>query len=232
MEENNQTPAPEEKKPAKSMHVNIDEWIARFRLAFTNGKLPEILPLMETVGYTQERLEAYLQATNELEAKNQRQKKEYSEQYAETDKFNILRSELGKLFRKHRALVKILFKGNVGAYSLLRLNDEPTVAYSSWVQLLTNFYSQIKNDPQLLVEVQKVNIGETDVDTALAQLQTLRTLKKSQRKELSEAQAATEERDTAFDHLYPLYREFVEYAKILLTDNQLLEALGIVVKRQ
>ncbi len=185
MEENSQNTPRAKKKTARLTYVNIDEWIARFRLAFTNGKLPEILSVMQTVGYTEERLDGYLEQTNELETKNQRQKKEYSEQYAETDSFETLRVELSKQFRKHRALVKILFKGDVGATTLLRLNDEPTIAYASWVQLFANFYSQIKNNPQLLAEVQKVNIREADVDDALARLQTLRALKKSQRKETS-----------------------------------------------
>lgn len=213
------------------MYVNMDEWIARFRLAFTNGKLPEILSEMQTVGYTESRLDAYLAQTGELEEANQNQKKEYSEQFAETKKFDTLRANMAKDFRKHRALVKLLFKGNTQIYALLRLNDEPTVAYGSWVQLVANFYTQIKNDSTLLEEVKKVNIQEADIDNALAQLETLRALKKSQRKETAEAQAATEARDMAFDELYAKYREFIEYAKILLSDNQLLEALGIVVKR-
>lgn len=231
MEENNQNTPPAGTKPAKSMYVNIDEWIARFRLAFTNGKLPEILSEMQTVGYTEERLDAYLEQTNALETSSRNQKKEYSEQYAETEKFDTLRAEIAKMFRKHRGLLKLLFKGNTQVFALLRLNDEPTIAYSSWLQLLTNFYTQIKNTPELLVEVKKVNIQEANVDDALAQLETLRGLKKSQRKEISEAQAATEMRDKAFDELYPLYREFIDYAKILLSNNQSLEALGIVVKR-
>ncbi|NLI71177.1 MAG: hypothetical protein GX361_00405 [Bacteroidales bacterium] len=231
MEKDTQNIASAEQKSARSSYTNMDEWISRFRLAFSNGQLPHILPEMEKVGYTKERLDDYLAQTNALQAAAQQQKKEYGEQYAETEKFDTLRIKIAKLFRKHRALLKLFFKGNTQVYTLLRLNDEPTAAYSTWLQLVTNFYTQLKNDPELLAEASKVSVTEAAVDSALEQLETLRALKKSQRKELSEAQTATEVRDRAFDELYPHYRDFIEYAKIVLEDDQALEAIGVVVKR-
>ena len=50
------------------------------------------------------------------------------------------------------------------------------------------------------------------------------------RKETADAQKATDARDSAFDALYPKYAEYIKYAKILLPNNQLLEALGIRVR--
>ena len=50
-------------------------------------------------------------------------------------------------------------------------------------------------------------------------------------KEDAEAKAATEKRDKAFDVLYEQYIEPMAYAKTLLKGDQMLEALGIVVKR-
>ena len=37
-------------------------------------------------------------------------------------------------------------------------------------------------------------------------------------------------RDQTFDELYPLYSEYLQYAKVLMPDNQALEALGVVVR--
>lgn len=230
--ENNSSPVNENDTTGKkSTWIPMDEWIAKFRLAFTNGKLPEILEVMQTVGYTEEKIDELLTQTTQLESLNQKQAKEYGEQYAETEKFNALRASIDATFRKHRNLTRIVLKDNLKATSILRLYERPKTAYGSWIQLIANFYTQIKNSPEILAQTSQASVTLDAVNDVLAQLETLRALKKSQRKETAEAQAATEERDNAFDELYPKYREFIEYAKILLSDNQSLEALGIVVKR-
>lgn len=226
--DNEAVPTPEK---SKRKRVSFDEWIARFRLAFTNGQLPEILAVMSTVGYTAERLQGYLTKTDDLAGLNQTQKKEYGEQYDEKSKYETLRAEIDNTFRTHRALLRLLFKSNVKYQTMLSLGDRLKTAFGKWTQTIENFYSQIKASPELIGEVQAVSLTPEVADEMLGKLVALRSLKKSHTKESAEAQAATEARDTAFDELYPHYREFIDYAKILLTDNQLLEALGIVVKR-
>lgn len=215
----------------KSKWVTMDEWIARFRLAFTNAQLPEIMPVLSTVGYTPEILNDYLKETDELASLSQQQKKEYGEQYEEADKFEKQRAEIDSTFRTQRALLKIIFKNNIKNQTTLELNTRVKTAYGAWEQMIENFYAQIKASPELTEEVKKVSITEEVMDDVLDKLHALRSTKKSHRKELAEAQAATEARDKAFDELYPKYRELMDYAKILLSDNQSLEALGIVVKR-
>lgn len=228
---NNQPQNTAESGKAKRKRVTFDEWIARFRLAFTNGQLPEILPVMQTVGYTPERLKEYLESTDKLVEFSQQQKKEYGEQYAEMEKFEKLRAEIDATCRTHRSLMKIVLKDDVKNQVALRLGERLKTAYGAWEQVVENFYSQIKKSPPLMAQAQTVGITAATVDEALDKLVVLRALKKSHRKELAEAQAATERRDRAFDELYPHYREFIDYARILLADNQLLEMLGIVVKR-
>lgn len=66
-EGNNQNNQPARNTQAKTMHLNMDEWITHFRLAFTNGQLPEILPVVQIVEYTVEMLQGYLAKTDELE---------------------------------------------------------------------------------------------------------------------------------------------------------------------
>lgn len=223
--------ATETNKGKKTAWVSVDEWISKFRLTFTNGKLPGILPPMKAVGYSDEKLNALLEETNNLETLSQKQKKEYGEQYAETEKLDILRANIDTTYRKHRNLARIVFKDDTKAITTLKLYERPKTSYSGWLQLVLNFYAQLNDSPEMLAKATTASVNAAAVEDALAQLETLRALKKSQRKELAEAQAATEARDKAFDELYPKYREFVDYAKILLSDNQSLEALGIVVKR-
>ena len=58
----------------------------------------------------------------------------------------------------------------------------------------------------------------------------MQTLKESQRKETAEAQQATENRDRAYDEVLQLHAEYVKYARVLLSDSQALEAIGVRVK--
>ena len=222
----------ENTKPTKkSLYISTDEMISKMRIAFSNAKLPEILPQLQTLGYTEEKLNTYLQKVAELEQLMQNQKKEYAEQYAETEKFNQKRQEIDELYRRHIAFCKILFKGNVKAISVLELNAGRKNAYASWHQQVSNFYGQLLGNSDFLAKVGTINITQTDLEAQKTALQELSTLKENQKKEAGEAQKATEIRDEALDKLYPIYTELVAYAKVLFQDDQTLEALGIVVKR-
>ncbi|GIM58579.1 hypothetical protein [Capnocytophaga canimorsus] len=222
----------ENTKPTKkSLYISTDEMISKMRIAFSNAKLPEILPQLQTLGYTEEKLNTYLQKVAELEQLMQNQKKEYAEQYAETEKFNQKRQEIDELYRRHIAFCKILFKGNVKAISVLELNAGRKNAYASWHQQVSNFYGQLLGNSDFLAKVGTINITQTDLEAQKTALQELSTLKENQKKEAGEAQKATEIRDEALDKLYPIYTELVAYAKVLFQDDQILEALGIVVKR-
>ncbi|GIM57278.1 hypothetical protein CAPN006_16710 [Capnocytophaga canimorsus] len=209
----------------------MSEVISKMKITFTNAKLPEILPQLQTLGYTEEKLNTYLQKVAELEQLMQNQKKEYAEQYAETEKFNQKRQEIDELYRRHIAFFKILFKGNVKAISVLELNAGRKNAYASWHQQVSNFYGQLLGNSDFLAKVGTINITQTDLEAQKTALQELSTLKENQKKEAGEAQKATEIRDEALDKLYPSYTELVAYAKVLFQDDQILEALGIVVKR-
>jgi hypothetical protein len=166
-----------------------------------------------------------------LEGLQQVQIKEYAEQFAETEKFDLKRSEIDELYTKQKALAKILFKGNVHAQTILLLLDAKPKAYSAWLQQVTNFYAQL-TAPELLAKATPVGITAVSVAAQKQGLADLQALKDSQRKETAEAQQATETRDAAFDQLYPLYSEYIKYAKIMLAGNQMLEAIGVKVKKK
>jgi len=218
-------------KTKQNPHVSIGESIAKMKLAFDNALLPEIFNTMLTVGYTEEKIMGYKSDLIHLEGLQQVQIKEYAEQFSETEKFDLKRSEIDELYTKQKALAKILFKGNVHAQTILLLLDAKPKAYSTWVQQVTNFYAQL-TAPDLIAKATPVGITAATVTSQKQGLVDLQALKDSQRKEIAEAQQATENRDAAFDQLYPLYSEYIKYAKILLADNQMLEAIGVKVKKK
>ncbi|MEI6753010.1 MAG: hypothetical protein WCK78_07565 [Paludibacter sp.] len=225
-----ENPSTEVPKPQTTTHVSIDEQIGKMKLAFGNARLPEIFEPMKTVGYTEEKIGGLQTELTGLEVKHQACTKEYADQYAETDKFNAKQTEVDAAYTKHRKLAKINFKGNVQARAALKLDETKPRLYASWVQQAANFYAQLASTPDLQTKAATVGITAESVATQKLALADLQALKESQRKETAEAQAATDARDHAFDALYPKYSEYIQYAKIVLPNNQALEAIGVKVK--
>ncbi|ATA78052.1 hypothetical protein CGC47_03595 [Capnocytophaga canimorsus] len=213
------------------MHISMEEWIQRMRLAFSNGKLPNIQEQMGLLGYTTEKLDELLTKVVRLEELHQIQKTEYAQQYAETEKFDQKFSEINDLYTKHLAFCKILFKGDTLAGASLDFAGKRKTAYSDWLVQVGNFYSQLLKNPSFLTKLQSINIKEEDLKAVQNKLTEVIALKESQKKETAEAQKATEIRDKFFDELYPQYSEFVAYAKVVFAHSQELEALGIVTKK-
>lgn len=225
-----ENPTTEGTKPQPSNYVSTSEWIAKMRLTFNNATLPEIYGIMQTVGYDEAKINSLKAKLAALENLQHVQTKEYAEQFSETEKFDMKRAEIDIVFTKQRGLLKILLKGNVHAQAILRLDEVKPKAFGAWQDLVTNFYAQLESTPVLLAEVAKVGVSAASIAAQKQLLADLQALKESQRKETAEAQAATDARDRAFDELYPLYSEYIQYAKVLLADNQALEAVGVKVK--
>ena len=220
------------KLAAKYQYVSAEELIAKMKTAFRNAKEPEILSELETVGITESNLDDYLLEIADLEHLSQKQIKEYGEQYAETDKFNLKRIEIDSLYTRHRNLAKIIFKGDRQSNTTLGIDEGRKRAFAAWFQQVSNFYAQILANPDFKTKAETVNIKDPDITAQQTALEQITALKASQKKEIGEAQKATDTRDEALDLLYPKYTQLIGFAKILFPDDQTLEKLGIIVKRE
>lgn len=230
---NSENTNPQEgKKSPRSKYVSAEQLIAKMKVAFTNAKEPEILSELATVGITETQLDDYLTNIANLEQLSQQQKLEYGEQYAETDKFNLKREEIDAAFTRHRNLAKIIFKGDRQANTTLGIDAGRKQAYAAWFQQVSNFYAQLLANPAFKAKAASVNIDDVTIAAQQAALVEISALKESQKKELGEAQRATDIRDTALDLLYPKYTQLIAFAKVLFRDDQTLEKLGIIVKRE
>ena len=230
--ENPESTNPQSGNSPRNQYVSAEQLIAKMKVAFTNAKQPEILAELGTVGITETQLDDYLTEISNLEQLSQQQIREYGEQYAATDLFNKKREEIDGTFARHRNLAKIIFKGDRQANTTLGIDDGRKQAYAAWYQQVNNFYSQILANPEFKTKAATVNIDDAAIAAQQAALQEVSALKESQKKELGEAQRATDTRDAALDLLYPKYTQLVAFAKVLFPNDQTLEKLGIIVKRE
>jgi len=217
-------------KTSQSSYVTIDEKISRMKITFDNAKLPGIFETLQTVGYTTEKIDSLKAKLTGLENLQLVRNKEHAEQLSESAKFDAKRTEIDKQYTMHRKLAKILFKFDVQAQAALQLDAAKSAVFSSWIQQVSGFYQQLNNTAVFKQKVSTIGIAAEVINRQLQSIDELQILRDSQRKELSEAQAATDARDKAFDELYPLCMEYIQYAKVLLPDNQALEAIGVKVK--
>lgn len=215
----------------RSTYLSFDEWIVKMQLAFTNGKLPAILPILETVGYSVEILDNYLQKTDELTKLNRTMQLEYAERLAATEKIKALRLEINKTYGVHRGLAKVIFRKEVKAIAAMRLRGRVKNSYHAWMEDTENFYLQIEGDAEFSTQAASIGITPEVTSEMLKKLTALHALKKSQSKEAAEAQQATEARNIAFGELKEIYCNFTALAKLVLKNNQALEAMGVVVRR-
>ena len=228
--ETTQNPSAEVPQPPKQAYESIEATIAKMKLTFSNALLPEIFAVMVTVGYTTEKIELLKADLAQLEVLCQMQTKEAADKFEEADKFKLKKAEVDSIFSTHRGLLRILFKGNIHALKALRLDESMPRTYSAWFQMVSNFYSQLAETPDILTKATAVGVTEAKVAAQRQAIAEVQSLKESQSKESAEAQAATDARDAAFDALYPQYTDYIKYAKILLAGNQVLEAIGVKVK--
>lgn len=97
---------------------------------------------------------------------------------------------------------------------------------------MSNFYAQILANPDFKTKADAVNIKDADITAMQTSLEEVSEIKNSQKKELGEAQRATDIRDAAIDVLYPKYTQLIAFVKVLFPDDQTLEKLGVIVKRE
>jgi len=218
----------EVKKVTKSHYETFDEKITKMKVTLDNATLPQIFAIMVTVGYTVEKIDDMKTKLSELVSLNAEQVKESAEQSAEQTKFDNLRKEINTLFNTHRGMLRIFFKGNDPAYKTLQLNVENPAAFGNWNQLVKRFYVQLAK-PEMLAQTAAISITKETVTAQQQALVELDSHKDTIIKESGDAVGATHARDTAYDEFYPLYSDYVKYAKLLLPDN-LLKMLGITPK--
>jgi hypothetical protein len=192
--------------------------------------LPSIFPALETVGYTEARLLELRQKVSALERYSSEHQTAHAHKIAETDQSKKDVKAINTVYSKHRALAKLIFAENALASSVLNLHVAQKKDYSNWFQDVSNFYAQLALNPELAAEAERVSIAKAVVETLRQQLVLLQEQKNKQRRAAAEAKQTLEKRNKAFDQLYPLYSEYIKYAKILLPNNQALEAIGIKVK--
>jgi hypothetical protein len=212
---------------AKNYYQSIDQLILAINTALSNANHPEIAPLLDKRGYKATDIEAAKTLVANLQTLQQKQKKEYGEQYEATEKFNKHWDELHQTYAVHVELARIAFDNDTHNYAQLGLKGQRKTSFSGYIQQARLFYSNGLADKAVLTKLAEKGIAKSEMDGTLALIDNLEKEKYIQTKETGEAQQATKERDAALDKVSEWFGAFKRTAQVALIGKpQLTEILG------
>ncbi|RJE73154.1 hypothetical protein BGP76_00185 [Reichenbachiella sp. MSK19-1] len=190
---------------------------------------PSLLETLSEYGYTAEVLAVGKALYEDAKVKQEKQKKEYGEQYQATDALDAAKYAANKAYIKQVKLARIVLKDNRGALEALDISGRRKQTYSGWLSQASVFYTNALADATVLAELSKLSITEAVLTASKEAVADVADKLAVQLKEKGDAQAATEVRDRAVEELEDWMGDFIGIARVALQDEpQMLEMLGIV----
>ncbi len=210
---------------------SIDKELLIMKIAFSNAQIPAIFNFLKRVGYTKDRLNGYLKKITEIEKLTQIQKKKQGEKCAKTHELRQNKTEINNIYKSDLAFARILLKNNVQAKIALEFGGKRKISFDGWHEQVRHFYAQILGNSLFLEKMQSVGVTKQKINSVISSLKAISLLKQEQKRQMGEIQKITEKRNEILNELSPHYSELIKIAKMIVTDKQLLESIGVVVKR-
>ncbi|WP_282036465.1 hypothetical protein [Saccharicrinis aurantiacus] len=212
------------------MSKEIDALISKASVAITNGIQQEpIATLLSEFGYTPERLAVGEGLLNTTEQLNRLQIKEDGEQKEATSVLNHSIKKANVVYMPHLKIARIAFKNDVNLSTQLELRGERKQKQSAWLGQTKVFYNNLLANPKALEKMASFGQSSAKLEVGLQLVLAVDAQLAVRKKEMGEAQNATETRDAAADELQEWYSDYIEIARIALADQpQYLEMLGII----
>ncbi|MCF8411943.1 MAG: hypothetical protein K9G44_00900 [Melioribacteraceae bacterium] len=184
---------------------------------------------MSEYGYTEERITGALAVVNECKDLSNRQKVEYAEQTGASSELKNARSVCNDAYIKSLTIARIAFKRNPTATEALELNGERVRNIAGWISQVDAFYKNLIGNDEWYAEMAKFGYTPEKLQIEQQYLQNVIDANIKHTKEEGEAQKATQDRDAKLDELTEWISDYKTVATVALSDNQLLEKLGIKV---
>ena len=214
-------------------HVSIAErMLQHSQLIHNSVSDPSITEKVARYGYTDQKLNEGVELYTLAKQLVEQQGDEYIEQIHATEEFNQLRSDINNEFIDHRKLARVALRGNSLLLSVnLGVKGDISENYSYWDKEVEQFYSNALKSDAIMQAFGELNLTAADLESVLADLNSLRQLKLNQKKEMGEAQMSTKERDAKLRELDIWAHDYRVVATIVFDDQpQVLEKLGILVR--
>lgn len=192
---------------------------------------PVVKAALATYGYTEETLAVGKTLYDETVALQNAQSKEYGDQVAATSELYDLWKTADRQYMKTLKIARIAFLDHPKADRAVMLFGQRKESLSGWLAQAQLFYANILNDADLMDSLAEYGYTSEKIQQESALLNQIAVKNQQQKKEMGEAQAATQARDKKIDELAKWVSNLRAVAKVALADDpQQLEKLGILAR--
>jgi len=217
---------------AKRLFKSESKFLEKTRTAITNAETnPVIKAALAEYGMGDEPMAIGRQLYNDTQNIWDSNIKEDAESLESGILYRATYDELQASFKVHRDKALIYFKHRPELLVKLGVKGYFPRKYNDFFDKVRLFYTTIKNDADLQLEMDKIKLTVDVVDECLSLLEELLTKRSHFDKELAESQDMTKNKNAALLALKEWMDDFYAIAKVALYDKpQLLEALGVFVR--
>ncbi len=192
-------------------------------------KEDEVKTLLTELGYDDIRLNEGKTLLNTANSLQQKQQKEYGDQFEATGTLNEAWEKADKEYMRFVKVARVALKSEYALYRKLGLNGVRKKTLSGWFAQAKQFYLNALADADVMEKMSVYGMTQIKLEAGKTLLEELETANAVQEKEKGEAQQATLERDNAIDQLEEWLSDFIAIGRIALEEKpQLLEKLGVV----
>jgi hypothetical protein len=228
MEVSNTTTATETTaaKP-KNYYLDVAEFIAVSETALINAALPAIATKLDGIGYTPLEIATKLEELQTLKDLNEKQKKEYGDQFEATVAYTAAEELLHSTYMNHLTFARVIFKDDIAAQVSLGLNGQRKITNAGYKEQALLMYDAILKNSDYQDKMAKRGITKAALTAQQDAFKGLSALAANKKKETGEAQAATKIRDAALHTFEVWMGDFKELAIVALSNTpQMREQLG------
>ena len=217
---------------AKMNSLSEAETLELYRVALNNTEnQPEIANAMAEKGYDASVISQgkdLLAKARQLFDANRIEDNETSAAYSN---FAHAKDALEATYGVHRKLAKVVFKNDGVTLERLGILGRIPRPYTSWMEKVKTFYSEVVADSALQSQLSRLNISIDEINTGESQIAVLETARENYLREKGESQEATKAKDGALEAIEDWMSDFYRVAKVALVNkSQLLESIGKLVR--
>ena len=210
--------------------TTIDSKLLDAKVAIQNAlENEEILKRLGAFGYNRARFNDGKDLLDKAETLHRKKQTEYGEKLAATSEAEEALILANGIYKKYVKVARVALKNNPRGWEVLDLAGRRKFSQAGWLNQALNFYMKALENNDIITGLNQYGITKAKLKAGLGLVKDYETALRKQETEKGEAQAATKERDMAFDEMEDWLADYLAIARIALDDRaQYMEILGVM----
>ena len=214
------------------MYTTFNENMEKHRILIWNASDDLLIqPRLENYGYTIDALQAGKDLWTRTDGFDKKQDQEMSEQKSATNSFNEAWQKEVSEIKRLKKLARLVFETNSTAWDMLKLKVLNISRFENWQANAELVCTNLLANSAWITSMQSFGYTAESITAIKDRIEALKGLQQGQKREMGDAQQATDNKWKSYDELRNWCYKLLEVAKIEFEDDpQLLEKLGILAR--